>query len=268
MLMGDAATYADLPPDAVKHARMILASTLASAASGTQFESARIVRNLAVEQGGAAQASVWFDTARLPLAQAVRVNAMWSDAAASDDSDLRNVAHTGTLVSAVGLGVADFRAGERTFQLLTQVAGRAGRGERVGEAIVQTLYPEHYSIQLACRQDYAAFFDREFAYRRGMRYPPTVALVNVVVRGRSFDEAMGTANDVVQRLKSSVASGGFAILGPAPAPLVRLRGEHRVQFFLKGARRADMRNALKAMLTEMPDVRRRMTIDIDPLNVM
>ena len=182
--------------------------------------------------------------------------------------DFPRVTLVGVISADVGLGVADFRAGERTFQLLTQVAGRAGRGERVGEAVVQTLYPEHYSIQLACRQDYAAFFEREVVFRRGMRYPPAVALVNVVVRGRSFAEAMGTANDVVQRLKPSMASGGFIILGPAPAPLVRLRGEHRVQFFLKGAKRADMRNALKAMLTEMPDVRRRMTIDVDPLNVL
>ena len=182
--------------------------------------------------------------------------------------DFPQVTLVGVISADVGLGVADFRAGERTFQLLTQVAGRAGRGERLGEAVVQTLYPEHYSIQLACRQDYAAFFEREVAFRRGMRYPPLVALVNVVVRGRTFEEAMGTANDVVQRLKPSIASGGFIILGPAPAPLVRLRGEHRVQFFLKGAKRAEMRNALKAMLTEMPDVRRRMTIDVDPLNVL
>jgi primosomal protein N' (replication factor Y) len=182
--------------------------------------------------------------------------------------DFPRVTLVGVVSADVGLGVADFRAGERTFQLLTQVAGRAGRGERVGEAIVQTLYPEHYSIQLACRQDYAAFFEREIAYRRGMRYPPVVALVNVVVRGRSFEEAMRTAGDAVQRLKRFAATGSFTILGPAPAPLVRLRGEHRVQFFLKGSRRADMRNALKAMLADMPEIRRKVTIDVDPLNVI
>ena len=86
--------------------------------------------------------------------------------------DFPRVTLVGVVSADVGLGLADFRAGERTFQLLTQVAGRAGRGERTGEAVVQTLYPEHYSIQLACRQDYAAFFERELAYRRGMRYPP------------------------------------------------------------------------------------------------
>jgi primosomal protein N' (replication factor Y) (superfamily II helicase) len=181
--------------------------------------------------------------------------------------DFPRVTLVGVISADVGLGVADFRAGERTFQLLTQVAGRAGRGERIGEAVVQTLYPEHYSIQLACRQDYASFFERELGYRRGMRYPPTLALVNVVVRGRSFDEAMSTATELTRRLKQT-DTASFVILGPAPAPLVRLRGEHRVQFFLKGARRADMRSALKSMLAAMPEVRRRITVDVDPLNVL
>jgi len=182
--------------------------------------------------------------------------------------DFPRVTLVGVISADVGLGLADFRAAERTFQLLTQVAGRAGRGERTGEAIVQTLYPEHYSIQLACRQDYPAFFEKELIYRRTMRYPPAMALVNAVVRGRSFDEAMQTATDLVRRLEPASALGGFLILGPAPAPLMRLRGEHRVQFFMKGTRRADMRLALKAVLAEMPDVRRRVTVDVDPLSVL
>jgi len=104
------------------------------------------------------------------------------------------------------------------------VAGRAGRGERTGEAIVQTLYPEHYSIQLACRQDYPAFFEREIVYRRGMRYPPFLSLINGVVRGRTFEEAMQSGREIVRRLEPAAAAGTFAILGPAPAPLGRLRG--------------------------------------------
>jgi primosomal protein N' (replication factor Y) len=182
--------------------------------------------------------------------------------------DFPRVTLVGVISADVGLGLADFRAGERTFQLLTQVAGRAGRGERAGEAIVQTLYPEHYSIQLACRQDYPAFFERELHFRRGMRYPPLVALLNAVVRGRTFEEAMTLASDVVRRLEPATATAGFTILGPAPAPLGRLRGEHRVQFFLKGSRRADMRHALKTVLAEMPDARRRLTVDVDPLSVL
>jgi primosomal protein N' (replication factor Y) len=182
--------------------------------------------------------------------------------------DFPRVTLVGVISADVGLGLADFRAAERTFQLLTQVAGRAGRGEQAGQAIVQTLYPGHYSIQLACRQDYPAFFDKELTYRRGMRYPPMVALVNAVIRGRTFDEAMRTASDVVRRLEPAAGRGLFLILGPAPAPLGRLRGEHRVQFFLKGTRRAEMRNALKDVLAAMPEIRRRVTIDVDPLSVL
>ena len=182
--------------------------------------------------------------------------------------DFPRVTLVGVISADVGLGLADFRAGERTFQLLTQVAGRAGRGEQAGEAIVQTLYPEHYSIQLACRQDYPAFFERELTYRRSMRYPPSVAMICAVIRGRTFEEAMHTANDIVKRLEPSAARARFLVLGPAPAPLGRLRGEHRVQCFLKGTRRVDMRNALKAVLAEIPEARRRITVDVDPLSVL
>ena len=182
--------------------------------------------------------------------------------------DFPRVTLVGVISADVGLGLADFRAGERTFQLLTQVAGRAGRGDRTGEAVVQTLYPEHYSIRLACRQDYAAFFDKELHYRRGMRYPPLLSMINTVVRGRTFDEAMGTALDITARLGPATAVAGFAILGPAPAPLGKLRGEHRVQFFLKGQRRGAMREALKTVLAGMPEVRRRVTVDVDPLTVL
>jgi primosomal protein N' (replication factor Y) len=110
-------------------------------------------------------------------------------------------------------GSRTFERRKRTFQLLTQVAGRAGRGERAGEAIVQTLYPEHYSIQLACRQDYPAFFDREVAYRRAMRYPPFFALINGVVRGRTFDDAMQQAREIVRRLEPATVAGRFTVLG-------------------------------------------------------
>jgi primosomal protein N' (replication factor Y) len=182
--------------------------------------------------------------------------------------DFPAVTLVGVISADVGLGLADFRASERTFQLLTQVAGRAGRGERAGEAVVQTLYPEHYSIQLACRQDYPGFFEREIVYRRGMRYPPFFALINGIVRGRTFEEAMQHAREIVRRLEPATVGGTFTILGPAPAPLGRLRGEHRVQFFLKGSRRADMRHALMEVVVGMPEIRRRLTIDVDPLSVL
>ena len=95
-----------------------------------------------------------------------------------------------------------------------------------------------------------------------------VALINAIVRGRTFDEAMQTARRDRPAPGAGRAAAASSMLGPAPAPLVRLRGEHRVQFFLKGTRRAEMRRALEAVLAEMPEVRRRVTVDVDPLNVL
>ncbi|MBM3776842.1 MAG: primosomal protein N', partial [Acidimicrobiia bacterium] len=180
--------------------------------------------------------------------------------------DFPRVTLVGVVSADAGLGVADFRAAERTFQLLTQVAGRAGRGDRPGEAIVQTVYPEHYSVSLACRQDYQAFFAKERAYRHGLHYPPVVALINVIVRGRTFGEAMETARDLSRLI--DVSGPGITLLGPAPAPLGRLRGEHRVQVLLKGRRRAALREALGAALDQRPDIRRRVTVDVDPQSVL
>jgi primosomal protein N' (replication factor Y) len=183
--------------------------------------------------------------------------------------DFPHVTLVGVISADVGLGLADFRAAERTFQLLTQVAGRAGRGAQTGEAIIQTLFPGHYSIRLATSQDYPAFFEREIEYRRSLRYPPIVAMVNVVVRGKSYDAAMEAAASLARRTSElSTSAGGFVILGPAPAPLVRLRGEHRAQFFLKGTSRSAMRVALRTALASLPELARRVSVDVDPVNVL
>ena len=180
--------------------------------------------------------------------------------------DFPRVSLVGVISADVGLGLADFRAAERTFQLLTQVAGRAGRGEIRGQAIVQTLYPDHYSIRHACKQDYVAFFNDEANFRRAMHYPPSVALVNVVVKGRSLAAAMQDAGGIVQALRSRKDS--YRVLGPATAPLSRIKGEHRAQLFLKGTHRTAMREALVAVLEERPELRRRTIVDIDPMSVL
>src|SRR5687767_14847860 len=145
--------------------------------------------------------------------------------------DFPRVTLVGVISADVGLGLADFRAAERTFQLLTQVAGRAGRGEIQGEALVQTLYPKHYSIRHACRQDYNAFYHDEIAFRRGMKYPPVVALINAVVKARTRQGAMDDAGELATALR--MGGEPYRVLGPAPAPLSRLRGEHRAQLFVK-----------------------------------
>ena len=184
--------------------------------------------------------------------------------------DFPRVTLVGVVSADVGLGLADFRAAERTFQLLTQVAGRAGRGEQPGEAIVQTIYPDHYSIQLACRQDYPAFFEHELRFRRAMRYPPIVSLVNAVVRARTFAGAMDDAAAVVQRVRDAVGSarGDVHVLGPARPPLGKLRGEYRAQFLIKGTNRRQIREALQAALAARPDLQRRVVVDVDPLSVL
>tara|TARA_B100001123_G_scaffold352041_1_gene403324 strand:+ start:14812 stop:17049 length:2238 start_codon:yes stop_codon:yes gene_type:complete len=180
--------------------------------------------------------------------------------------DFPAVTLVGVISADVGLGLADFRVAERTFQLLTQVAGRAGRGERAGEAIIQTFYPDHYSIGFACRQEYNPFFNAELMFRESMQYPPIVAMVNVVVRGHSVDQALQDASALARALRRE--KRGYQVLGPAPAPMTRIRGEHRVQLFLKGTHRRVMREAVQAVLEDFPTLKRRITVDIDPLSVL
>jgi primosomal protein N' (replication factor Y) len=180
--------------------------------------------------------------------------------------DFPEVTLVGVVSADIGLGVADFRAAERTFQLLTQVVGRAGRGVRQGEAIIQTLYPHHYSINHASRQDYRAFFENEVKYRRAMHYPPVLSIINVIVRGPSLEAATRDARLLVRAMG---ANPSFAdVLGPARAPLARLRGEHRAQFFLKGTQRNAMRHAIAQALARHPEIARRTTVDVDPLSML
>jgi primosomal protein N' (replication factor Y) len=182
--------------------------------------------------------------------------------------DFPRVTLVGVVSADVGLGLADFRASERTFQLLTQVVGRAGRGDQPGEAIVQTLYPDHYSVRLACRQDYAAFFERELEFRRKMRYPPLVSMINTVVRSRTFAGAMDDASGIAQRLRVDAERAGLRVLGPAPAPLGKLRGEYRAQLLIKGSNRKRMREIVLAAIAARPELQRRVIVDVDPVSVL
>ena len=182
--------------------------------------------------------------------------------------DFPRVTLVGVVSADVGLGLADFRASERTFQLLTQVVGRAGRGEEPGEAIVQTIYPDHYSVQLARRQDYRAFFDCEIKFRQQMRYPPFQSLVNMIVRSRTFAGAMDDAADVARRVREGADAAGVRVLGPAPAPLGKLRGEYRAQLLTKGSNRTRMRALLMSGIAARPDLERRVIVDVDPVSVL
>ena len=172
--------------------------------------------------------------------------------------DFPRVTLVGVVSADVGLGLADFRASERTFQLLTQVAGRAGRGEQPGEAIVQTLYPDHYSIQLACRQDYPAFLraraavpagDALSAARRRSSTPSSARARSP----RAMDDAGGRS---CSGCGEAATATTFRVLGPAPAPLGRLRGEYRAQLLIKGTNRKRMREALRGGARRAPGPQR------------
>ena len=182
--------------------------------------------------------------------------------------DFPKVTLVGVVDADVGLGIPDFRSAERTFQLLTQVAGRAGRGEAAGEVILQSHMPDHYALGHACAQDYESFFEREMEFRRTMGYPPVAALVNVIVRSREAAKGVEEADAIARALRAS-AAGRYRVLGPAHAPLARLRNEHRFQILLKGGRPA-MRDAVKAALVARYGPQRwtGVSVDVDPLSVM
>jgi primosomal protein N' (replication factor Y) len=161
--------------------------------------------------------------------------------------DFQRVTLVGVVSADSSLRLPDFRAAERTFQLLTQVAGRAGRGELPGRVLIQTYYPEHYAIQDAVRQDYAAFFEREAHYRRMMQYPPFASLANVIVRDTSQEKAILWSRQLSQYF-SPYDGKNVRVLGPATAPLARLKKEHRYQFLLKSPQRSVLTKLLSGAM--------------------
>jgi primosomal protein N' (replication factor Y) len=175
------------------------------------------------------------------------------------------------VVSADGLlSMPDFRAAERTFQLLTQVAGRAGRGELHGRVLIQTFYPEHYAIQDAVKQDYHSFFERELNFRRTLGYPPLTSLANIIVRDTSLEKAIRYSRQLSEYF-SPLNGRGARILGPAAAPLARLKKEYRFQFLLKSLKRSVLTKLLTGALehcekNEIPDT--AILVDMDPLSLM
>jgi primosomal protein N' (replication factor Y) (superfamily II helicase) len=182
--------------------------------------------------------------------------------------------HRVTLVGVVGadasLSMPDFRAAERTFQLFTQVAGRAGRGELSGRVLIQTYYPDHYAIQDAVKQDYAAFFERELHFRRVMAYPPFTSLANVIVRDTSLEKAIQWSRQISEYF-APFNNEGVRVLGPAAAPLAKLKREHRFQFLLKSKSRAKLTQLLSGALSycdtrEIPQT--AILADVDPLSLL
>jgi primosomal protein N' (replication factor Y) (superfamily II helicase) len=183
--------------------------------------------------------------------------------------DFQRVTLVGVVAADLALGRPDFRAAERTFQLLTQVAGRAGRGELSGEVFVETYYPEHYAIQHAARQDYISFYEKEAHFRRMLHYPPFTALATVLVRDRKVENAIRWSRALAGYF-APFENRGVKILGPAAAPLARLRREFRFQFVLKSPQRAALSQALIGCLDycasrEIPET--AVIVDVDPTSL-
>jgi primosomal protein N' (replication factor Y) len=184
--------------------------------------------------------------------------------------DFQRVTLVGVVSADSALSLPDFRAAERTFQLLTQVAGRAGRGELPGRVLIQTFYPEHYAIQDAVQQDYAAFFEREMHFRRMMAYPPFTSLANVIVRDVSLEKAIRWARQLSEYFSPQDGKGA-RVLGPATAPLARLKKEHRFQFLLKSPKRSVLTKLLSGAMAycdakEIPQT--AVLVDMDPLSLL
>ena len=183
--------------------------------------------------------------------------------------------HGVTLVGVVGcdhsLSMPDFRAAERVFQLMTQVSGRAGRGELPGRVVVQTYYPDHYAILAASRHDYAAFVERELKYRRWMHYPPFGVLANVLVQSAKLEEAAGWSSILGKYLVLSQNTGGVRVLGPCTAPIARIKNVYRFHLILKSDSRRALNAALRGMLAHADAAqipRRNLVVDVDALRLM
>jgi primosomal protein N' (replication factor Y) len=180
--------------------------------------------------------------------------------------DVHRVTLVGVISADIGLARPDFRSAERTFQLLTQVAGRAGRGELPGEVVIQTYFPDHYAIRSAAAQDYGMFYEKELNFRKVMHYPPFTVLANMVVRSPSAETALKLTGRMGRHLESQ-QQPGLKILGPATAPIHKLKKDYRYHFLIKASRH----NLLHQALVSCRDFARgenfpatALVIDVDP----
>jgi primosomal protein N' (replication factor Y) len=184
--------------------------------------------------------------------------------------DIHGVTLVGVVGADVALGFPDFRAAERTFQLLTQVAGRAGRGQSSGKVILQTYFQDHYAVQYAARHDFIGFYEKELRFRSWMHYPPYSALANVLVRSGNLDDALkwsGTLGKWFDQTRHE----GVRVLGPAAAPIMRLKQDYRYHFVLKSPSREKLNTSLRAMLAfaaEKKIPRTQVIVDVDALWLM
>lgn len=182
--------------------------------------------------------------------------------------DFPNVTLVGVVSVDAGLALPDFRSAERTFQLITQVAGRAGRGDRPGRVLIQTYHPYHYALRHACAQDYEGFYDEELRYRQNHSYPPFVALASLLVHGPDLGRVRSDSLELRKQLDVANQDRKCRVLGPAPAALSRLKGEHRFQLLIKSRSRKNLREVADAAMKSLAINPRSINLEIDPVSIM
>ncbi len=176
---------------------------------------------------------------------------------------------TGVINADAILGYPDFRSAEKTFYLLTQVAGRSGRGELPGKVIIQSAFPNHYAIQHAIRQDYEAFYRDEIEFRNRFLYPPATSMIALLFRGEDAQKVASAADRGGELLEKALRSVSDArIQGPAPAPLARIKGVFRYQILVRSAQRAALRRAVESAFVGSKFPGADVVIDVDPVNVL
>ena len=184
--------------------------------------------------------------------------------------DFPNVTLVGVISADTSLNLPDFRASERTYQLISQVAGRAGRGAEPGEVIVQTFDPDQFALQRAVDHDYLGFYEIELEHRRELSYPPFSSIVNILSRDENDHTAESRLQNFVKCVKSSPMCEriGMRVLGPSPAPLSKLRGEYRWNVVLKAQNRDSMLRVLSNIWKNNPDIRKKLSVDVDPISML
>ena len=179
--------------------------------------------------------------------------------------DFPNVALVGVISADTALNFPHFRSCERTFSLLTQVAGRAGRGEGTGKVIIQTYTPMQYAIVSASRHDYMEFYRQEIVFRKELKFPPFTHLVNIVLRAKREDRVIKAASSLADSLRIQGAKKGIEVVGPAPLPVQKVRGEFRWGILLKGVNTSELHTILKNMPNRYNRIEGvALSIDIDP----
>jgi primosomal protein N' (replication factor Y) len=224
---------------------------------------ARIDRDTMAKRGQMTKTLLAFDAGEIDMLVGTQMLAK--------GHDFHNVTLVGVISVDIGLGLPDFRSAERTFQILTQVAGRAGRGQLPGRVLIQTYYPEHYALRHASGQDYEGFYKEEIRFRSQLSYPPFVVLASILIKHTDQESATRNANIVRNSLDAANTDKACRILGPAPASISRLKNEYRMQILVKSSSRKALRETLEMGLhlaEENGAEMRHIYTEIDPVNLM